>query len=232
MKKRYIVFIPARGGSKGIPLKNIKKFINKPLIEYSIDYAKQSKKVNDIILSTDNKDIKKIALKNNITVIDRPNNISGDKASTESAIQHLVNSQNFDNNTVIILLQPTSPLRPKNTLDLMLNKFKKNRYDCMLTLSPIHPLTWKININLKSMYDYSNRPRRQDFKEEDMIYDENGSVYIFTVKSFLKYKNRLGGKIGHYVFEEIYGKQIDTPLDFEILETIARYIDRNENEKN
>ena len=94
MKKKYIVFIPARGGSKGIPLKNIKKFIDKPLIEYSIDYAKQSKKVNDIILSTDNENIKNIALKNNITVIDRPNNISGDKATTESAIHHLINSQN------------------------------------------------------------------------------------------------------------------------------------------
>ncbi len=232
MKKKYIVFIPARGGSKGIPLKNIKKFIDKPLIEHSIDYAKQSKKVNDIILSTDNNDIKKIALENNIIVLDRPDDISGDKASTESAIEHLVNSQNFNNNDIIILLQPTSPLRPKNTLDLMINRFEKGQYDCMLTLSPIHPLTWKIKTNPKSMYDYSNRPRRQDFKEEDMIYDENGSVYIFTVKSFLKYKNRLGGKIGHYIFEEVYGKQIDTHLDFKILETIALYIDRNENEKN
>ena len=231
MKNQYIVIIPARGGSKGIPKKNIKKFLGKPLIEHSIEYAKESKYVKKIILTTDNQEITKIGEKNNITVVDRPKEISGDKATTESAIEHVISLFNFSIDTTIILLQPTSPLRPKNSLDKIIDTFNDKKYDSILTLSPIHPLTWKINKkSTKCMYDYLNRPRRQDFNEKDLIYDENGSVYIFKNKFFRETNNRLGGKIGHYIFNEEYGKQIDTPLDFELLETIGKYLKRIENE--
>jgi N-acylneuraminate cytidylyltransferase len=80
------------------------------------------------------------------------------------------------------------------------------------------------------MYDFLNRPRRQDFDQNNLIYDENGSVYIFKNKIFIEKNNRLGGKIGHYIFKEEYGKQIDTLLDFELLETIGKYLKRIENE--
>tara|TARA_B100002052_G_scaffold281497_1_gene290590 strand:+ start:599 stop:1282 length:684 start_codon:yes stop_codon:yes gene_type:complete len=224
MKRKIIVFIPARGGSKGIPLKNIKKFLGEPLIVHSINYAKDSKKVDKIILSTDHEEIQKIAEKNNIEVLKRPKSISNDIATTESAIEHFIYKYNLDKKTICVLLQPTSPLRPKNSLDKILKTFIENKYDSMLTLSPIHPLAWKINNQLIPMYDYKNRPRRQDFQNEDLIYDENGSVYIFTLDSFFKNNNRLGGKIGYYIFDEEYGKQIDTPLDFKILETIGKFI--------
>ena len=231
MSTKYIAIIPARGGSKGVPKKNIKNFLGKPLIEHSINYAKESKYIDKIILTTDDKEIKKIGKDNNITVVDRPKEISGDKATTESAIEHIISLFEFSIDITIILLQPTSPLRPKKSLDKMIKIFNKELYDSMLTLSPIHPLTWKIN-NKKTecMYDYSNRPRRQDFKEKDLMYDENGSVYIFKNKIFIEKNNRLGGKIGHYIFKEEYGRQIDTPFDFELLETIGKYLKRIENE--
>tara|TARA_B100001996_G_scaffold364182_1_gene332986 strand:+ start:375 stop:1070 length:696 start_codon:yes stop_codon:yes gene_type:complete len=231
MNTKYIAIIPARGGSKGVPKKNIKEFLGKPLIEHSINYAKESKFIEKIILTTDNEEIKKIGKDNNITVVDRPKEISGDKATTESAIEHVISLFKFSIDTTIVLLQPTSPIRPKNSLDKMIKIFNEQLYDSMLTLSPIHPLTWKIdNKKTECMYDYSNRPRRQNFKEKDLIYDENGSVYIFTNKIFIEKNNRLGGKIGHYIFKEEYGRQIDTPLDFELLETIGKYLKRKENE--
>ena len=231
MNTKYIAIIPARGGSKGVPKKNIKEFLGKPLIEHSINYAKESKFIEKIILTTDNEEIKKIGKDNNITVVDRPKEISGDKATTESAIEHVISLFKFSIDTTIVLLQPTSPIRPKNSLDKMIKIFNEQLYDSMLTLSPIHPLTWKIdNKKTECMYDYSNRPRRQDFKEKDLIYDENGSVYIFTNKIFIEKNNRLGGKIGHYIFKEEYGRQIDTPLDFKLLETIGKYLKRIENE--
>ena len=231
MNTKYIAIIPARGGSKGVPKKNIKEFLGKPLIEHSINYAKESKFIEKIILTTDNEEIKKIGKDNNITVVDRPKEISGDKATTESAIEHVISLFKFSIDTTIVLLQPTSPIRPKNSLDKMIKIFNEQLYDSMLTLSPIHPLTWKIdNKKTECMYDYSNRPRRQDFKEKDLIYDENGSVYIFTNKIFIEKNNRLGGKIGHYIFKEEYGRQIDTPLDFKLLETIGKYLKRKENE--
>ena len=231
MKNQYIVIIPARGGSKGVPKKNIKKFLEKPLIEHSIEYAKESKYVKKIILTTDEQKIKEIGEKNNITVVDRPKEISGDEATTESAIEHVLSLLELSIDTTIILLQPTSPLRPKNSLDKMIKIFNEQSYDSMLTLTPIHPLTWKLNNNnTECMYDFLNRPRRQDFKKENLIYDENGSVYIFTNKLFKEKNNRLGSKIGYYIFNEEYGKQIDTPLDFELLETIGKYLKRIENE--
>ena len=224
-EKEIIVIIPARGGSKGIPKKNLKKFLGKPLVEHSIDYAKESKLVDQIILSTDDIKIMSIGKKHEIPLVERPIEIAGDSATTESAIEHITKLFNFSKQSIIILLQPTSPLRPTKSLDKMLHIFIKERYDSMLTLSPIHPLTWKIcSDKINPMYDYLNRPRRQDFKEKDLIYDENGSVYIFTNKIFKEKRNRLGGKIGNYIFKEEYGKQIDTHLDFKILEAIGYFL--------
>ena len=174
MSKEYIVIIPARGGSKGVPKKNIKNFLGKPLLQHSIDYAKQSQLVSQIILTTDSYEIMNIGQNNSITVVDRPKELSDDNASTESAIEHVISLFKFSSKTIFILLQPTSPLRPKNSLDKMINIFNKEEYDSMLTLSPIHPLTWRVNKNsLECMYDYLNRPRRQDFQDKDLIYDEN-----------------------------------------------------------
>ena len=79
MKKEYVVIIPARGGSKGVPKKNIKNFLGKPLLQHSIDYAKQSQLVNQIILTTDSDEIMNIGKNNNITVVDRPKELSNDK---------------------------------------------------------------------------------------------------------------------------------------------------------
>ena len=223
----YIAIIPARGGSKGIPGKNKKIFLEKPLVEHSIDYAKESNFIKKIILTTDDLEIKKIGLSNNITVIDRPKKIAGDEATTESAIEHVISVSKFSKNSVFILLQPTSPLRPKNSLDKMINIFNEKKYDSMLTISPIHPLTWRLkNKKIESMYNFKNRPRRQEFNQKDFIYDENGSVYIFKSNLFSVENNRLGGNIGYYIFEEEYGKQIDTPLDFKILEVIGNYLKR------
>ena len=231
MKKECIVIIPARGGSKGIIKKNIKNFLGKPLFQHSIDYANESNLVTDIIITTDDIQIKKLCRDQKVTIISRPQKISGDTATTESAIEHVIMSENIKNDSIIVLLQPTSPIRPKNSLDKILKYFFEKKLDSLLTLSPIHPLTWKVNNKPICMYDYLNRPRRQDFKKKDLIYDENGSVYVFKVKTFNKYSNRLGGKIGHYFFEEQYGKQIDTHLDFKILEAIGNYLNEAKNEK-
>ena len=197
MKRKIIVFIPARGGSKGIPLKNIKKFLGEPLIVHSINYAKQSKLVDEVIVSTDSHEIKKIAEGYNSSIVDRPENISRDDSSTELAIKHIINEFNIHSDSIIVLLQPTSPIRPIGVLDKMLVNFVNENFDSMVSISPCHPLNWKLKSDeLICQYDYENRPMRQQFKKDDFIYDENGSVYIFNPKLIIKNNNRLGGKIG------------------------------------
>jgi len=234
-KRKVYAIIPARGGSKGVPKKNIKKLNGIPLINYSIKYA-QSSYIDNIIITTDCNDIKEIVSEsfpnlNKIKILNRPSKFATDEASTESVIKHVIDSNSFEQNAILILLQPTSPLRPKNSLNKLLEKFIDKNYDSLLTLSPIHPLTWKINDNnIKCMYDYLNRPRRQDINPKDYIYDENGSVYIFSIDIFKKEYNRLGGKIGYFIFSEDYGRQIDTKLDFNILESISKHLEKDKNE--
>ena len=111
----------------------------------------------------------------------------------------------------------------------MLQNFVKYNYDSMVSISPCHPLNWKLNSNqLVCRYNYKKRPMRQDFKEEDYIYDENGSIYIFTQKLFKLENNRLGGEIGYEVFSEEFSYQIDTYLDLEILKAISNYLKNKE----
>ena len=214
-------FIPARGGSKGIPYKNIKKFTGKPLIVHSIEYAQSSKLIDEVVVSTDDSKILKIAKEAGATVINRPPELATDTSTTESSIEHFINiaKQKPD---IIVLLQATSPLRPKGSLDKALNHFKKGEYDSLLSICPTHNFFWRMkgDNTAYAEYDYLNRPRRQDFRCENMRYIENGSIYIFSREHFEKTSNRLGGKIGYVEWPEDCSIEIDTIIDFNILEGI------------
>ena len=217
------VFIPARGGSKTVPGKNIKEFAAKPLIVHSIEFALQSNLIEEVVVSTDNSKITRIANSTGARVINRPEELATDTATTESAIHHYLNkfSKKPD---IVVLLQATSPLRPKGSLDKALTHFTNGGYDSLLSISPTHRFFWRVKEDKTSYaeYDYLNRPRRQDMKPEDMRYVENGSLYIFTKEHFEKTENRLGGKIGYVEWPEEYGMEIDTEVDFQCVEKIFK----------
>ena len=222
-KKNIIAIIPARGGSKGIPNKNIIDCMGKPLIAHSIEYAKESDLVTSIYVSTDDAKIAEVAKQYGAEIIDRPDSISGDTATTESAIEHVLN--NIPKPDIVILLQATSPLRPKGSLNKSIKKMTSEKYDSLLSLSPTHRFSWKINGDEAiPKYDFKNRPRRQDIPESEQAYIENGSIYIFTYENFIKHNNRLGGKIGYVVFEEEFSFEIDTPTDLIVIDSIAKTI--------
>lgn len=216
--------IPARGGSKGVPQKNIRPFLDQPLITHSIEYAINSKLVTRVFVSTDDEQITSISQQAGAKIIPRPAEISGDTATTESAIDHALSWwQNLGLiPDIIVLLQPTSPLRPTGSLDQALQHFQDQGFDSLLSISPTHRFFWKVEgAEARAEYDYKNRPRRQDMDNADIRYVENGSVYIFTRKHFAKTKNRLGGRIGYTVFPEEYSPEIDTLTDFALIEKIA-----------
>ena len=219
--KKITAFIPARGGSKEIPGKNIKDFAGKPLIVHSIEYALNSKLVKEVVLSTDDKNISKTAKDGGAIVINRPDELATDTATTESAIDHYLHSTVYKPD-IIVLLQPTSPLRPQGSLDEAIHHFTKGSYDTLLSICPTHRFFWRLKDNNTAYaeYNYINRPRRQDLNRTDMRFIENGSLYIFTRKHFEKTGNRLGGKIGYVEWPEEYSLEIDTPLDFKFAEQI------------
>tara|TARA_B000000609_G_C24152114_1_gene338035 strand:+ start:720 stop:1397 length:678 start_codon:yes stop_codon:yes gene_type:complete len=218
-----IALIPARGGSKGIPKKNIKLFNGEPLVNHSIKYAKNCNLIDKIYVSTDDEEISLISSKAGASVIKRPINISGDNATTESAIKHTLKSLSKKPD-IIVLLQPTSPYRPKGSLQEALDKFIDNDYDSLLSISPTHRFIWSIDKknNLKASYDFLKRPRRQDLKTSEINFIENGSLYIFKYESFLLSENRLGGKIGYVEFDEEFSHEIDTYYDFKFLEGLVK----------
>ena len=214
-------FIPARGGSKGIPNKNIKEFAGKPLIVHSIEYALNCTKIDEVVVSTDDDKIIKIARKAGARIVNRPPELSTDSATTESAIHHFVNKFNKKPD-ILVLLQPTSPFRPKGSLENAITHFTENGFDSLLSITPTHRFFWRVKEDQTTFaeYDYLNRPRRQDMKLEDIRYMENGSLYIFTRKHFDKTGNRLGGKIGYVEWPVEYSIEIDTQLDFDMVEKL------------
>jgi len=219
-----IALIPARGGSKGIPGKNIKSFEGKPLIIHSIDYAKSSNLINTIYVSTDDDQIAHISKTAGSKIIKRPSSLATDTSSTESAIEHALNNIDISPD-IIILLQPTSPLRPLGSLNEIINKFIDEKYDSLLSLSPSNNFFWNVNGDTASAeYDFLNRKRRQDINANEKKYFENGSIYVFTKDHFQSTNNRLGGKIGYVIFPEEYGYEIDDPKDLIILEQLSREI--------
>lgn len=224
MKKKIIAIIPARGGSKGIPGKNIKIFAGKPLIVHSIEHALTTPQIDTVYVSTDDDEIAKVSRKVGAEIIHRPREISGDTATTESAIAHTLSVLKEKPN-IIVLLQATSPLRPKSSIENAIDKFINGNYDSLLSISPTHRFFWKIkNGQINAEYDYMNRPRRQAIKQEDIKYVENGSIYIFTREHFEKNGNRLGGRIGYVIFPEEYSFEIDNYSDFEFLEILAKQL--------
>jgi len=223
LSKNIIAIIPAREGSKGLPRKNVLPFNGEPLVVHSINYAKECSLVNTIYVSTDDDEISSISSNSGASIIQRPLELSGDTATTESAIEHMLSTLKAKPD-IIVLLQATSPFRPKNSLKEALEIFIKNDFDSLLSISPTHRFFWSVDgsDNISPKYDYLNRPRRQELKRADTQFVENGSLYIFTYDHFLSVKNRLGGKIGYIEFAEKYSHEIDTKLDFKILEALVK----------
>lgn len=216
-----LAIIPARGGSKGIPGKNLRLLDNKPLIAYTIDQAKESKYVERIIVSTDDPVIKSVSINAGSEVILRPHEISGDTASSESSLVHVLNHLQQHENyqpELVVFLQCTSPLRAKNDIDKAIEQIRLENSDSLVSVSPTHKFIWenKQGICQSINYDYRCRPRRQDMNPQ---FEENGSIYIFKPWILGKFNNRLGGKISMFVMKQ-YCIDIDDILDFEILNFI------------
>jgi len=221
---KCIAIIPARGGSKGIRFKNIVKLANKPLIAYTIEAAEKSKIFDKIIVSTENKKIAKISKRCGAFVINRPRNLAKNITSTEAVmfdvLKQLKKKENYKPQ-IIVLLQPTSPLRDSLDIKKAYKKFLREEKDSLLSVSKIVRFVWRKHVNkFKPLnYNYLHRPRRQDINNQ---YTENGAIYITKYNAFIKNRNRLGGKIGYYVMSEKKSLEIDSSLDLLIAKHIVK----------
>lgn len=181
MKNKTIAIIPARGGSKRLPNKNIMLLNGIPLLAHSILYAQaNSEIIDEVYVSTDDENIKAIALNYGAKVIDRPKEISGDLEPTVSALKHVLEAiEEVDN---VILLQPTNPLRPENLLRNCFKKFEETQSDSLFTVSQNQYKLGKISNNKFQPFNYEIGQRSQDLEP---LYYENGLLYISKAKLIL-----------------------------------------------
>jgi len=221
---KIVAIIPARGGSKGIPEKNLIPINGKPLIEWSIKHALSSSLIDEVWVSSDSEKILQFSRSIGARVIKRPADISGDEASSESAWLHAIEYIQQDNDVgLVVAMQATSPIRNKNDLDNAIALYKENRLDSLFSGNILDDMyywcTDENNRLYSANYDYKNRKRRQDINKKFL---ENGSFYVFTPQGILQSKNRLHGDIGCYVMEKKTMFQIDEKEDIEICELIMK----------
>lgn len=212
---KNLALVPLRGGSKGIPKKNIKSIAGKPLCAWVLESAVNCKLIDDVYVSTDSEEIAEVvnSLDLGVKIVMRPSEFATDRASTESVMQHFVSKVNFD---VLTTIQATSPLLTSKHLEIAINQFEIENLDSMLTAVRSKRFFWNDN-GTPINYDPLSRPRRQDFKG---TYMENGAFYL-TKKSILEHFNcRLGGKIGIFEMPEETILEIDEPSDWDNIEKL------------
>ena len=216
-----LAFIPVRGGSKSIPLKNIKDFCGKPLVYWNVKALQDCLSVDKIVVATDFPVIKDTVSSfklSKVEVYDRKPENAVDTASTESVMLEYIEAANLSDNDIFMLVQATSPLTRTEDFDGGLSLYNSGKFDSLLSCVRNKRFFWNEDGTSKN-YDYKNRPRRQDF---DGMLMENGAFYINTVKNIKETKNRLSGKIGIYEMPEYTATEIDEPDDWHILENLMR----------
>ena len=224
-----VAFIPVRGGSKSIPLKNIKPICGKPLVYWTVKAACGCKYIDKVFIATDSDKIKETVegfksgieadLFNKAVVIDRSAESASDTASTEFAMLEFANKYEFDN---IVLIQATSPLLVSEDLNRGFETFESEGTDSVLSVVRQKRFHWQNDNNgfaYPTNYDVFNRPRRQVF---DGYLVENGAFYISSKVDLLKSKNRVSGNIKAVEMNEDTFFEIDEPSDWVIIEALMK----------
>jgi CMP-N,N'-diacetyllegionaminic acid synthase len=231
MTKKVVAIILARGGSKGIPKKNVLNFAGHPLVAWSIIQAKNTNNIDEVYVSSDSEEILKIADKYGAKTINRPHEFASDTAKSEDAIIHALEVLE-DDYEIVIMLEPTAPLRDPKDLGNAVTMFRSENWDSCFSGATLQDfLIWKKDQygNLISVnYDYKNQGPRQ-MREPDYV--ENGAIYMFKPKIMLEEKNRFGGKIGIFPNHFWQSFEIDEPDDWNFVELVfnkyllKKYID-------
>lgn len=216
---KTVAFIPVRGGSKSIPLKNIKDFCGKPLVYWTTKAAVETKLIDEVVIATDSKQIEEIVKSFNfdkVKIYQRDKANAEDTSSTESVILEYISNNNISVDTNFILIQATTPLLTNVDLEKGISIFKN--YDSVLSCVKSKRFIWSSK-GVPENYDYNNRPRRQDF---DGFLLENGAFYINKVKNIVENKNRLSGNIGISIMPEYTAVEIDEIEDWIVAESLMK----------
>jgi N-acylneuraminate cytidylyltransferase len=220
-----LAIIPARGGSKGIPRKNLAPLAGKPLLAHTIEQARRANSVARLVVSTDDAEIGAVAQAYGAEVVWRPAAISGDSAASESALLHVIDALQQGQETLpelVIFLQCTSPLTTAEDIDGVVRVLLAEEADTALAVTPFHYFLWQqveggdaVGVN----HDKRVRLLRQQRTPQ---YRETGAVYVMRTAGFLRAKHRFFGKTALYIMPPERCLEIDEPFDFQLAEWLLR----------
>lgn len=224
-RKEVLAIIPARGGSKGLPRKNIKSFNGKPLIYYSIKAGLKSKYITRLIVSTEDKEIEKVSEKCKAEVIRRPLELAKDDTPSiavyQNVLKYLRENESYKP-SIVVVLQPTSPLRKNKDIDNCIEKLAKEKCDSVITVKKVdHPPQWIVRLGKKgkveNLFDKKKYIRRQDIEQ---LYIPNGAVFVTWSKMIIEKNTDRGPDTRAIVMPSDRSIDIDTELDFYIAEKL------------
>lgn len=217
-----LTIIPARGGSLGLPRKNILPLRGKPLIAHTIEQAKTARLSGPVVVSTNDDEIADISRKYGAFVVRRPLSLSGPNSPSEEALLHVLDYGGWEYDPeIIVMLQCTSPIRSPIEIDKAVEMVGSGYYDSVVSVVRLHQFVWRRgsdNVGWSVNYDPVSgmRPMRQSI--EDFI--ENGSIYTVRTEILRKTHKRLGGKIGLLEMPYWSRFEIDCREDIELIEWI------------
>ena len=223
--KTFLAIIPARGGSKRLPNKNILPLASKPMLLWTVESAIQSKYLDEIVLSTDSDDIIKVVENYNIKIIKRPSELASDTAKTIDVVKHVIDNIDKDYE-FIILLQPTSPLRTSKHIDEAIEQLINLKADALISVSEVDhsPLWCNIlpeDLNMENFIpeDIKNK-RSQDLPK---FYRLNGAIYICKTEKLMEENTFfLKKNVYAYIMDKINSVDVDEELDFKLAEIIIK----------
>ncbi len=230
--KNVLAVIPARGGSKRVPRKNIKEIGGVPLVGHTIVQAKASRHIDRIIVSTDDVEIGNISINYGAEVIERPEEYRNDNTVMESDnifCQVVEDSENENYKVdVAVLLFPTSPLRPVEKIDEAIELVLSGEYDCALSLVPDQGYFWRLDKESSNLKPYNYDP---DYRIPSVLHDyqqfrEDKSIYTCTRDLLIDNRSRIGGKIGYVTMSAQQSIDIDTQDDLDLCRYIYGFMNR------
>lgn len=217
---KTIAIIPARGGSKGIPRKNLLQLYGKPLVGRTIETAKQSCYIDKVVISTDDLEIANVSKQHGAEIAWRPEDISGDLVSSELALLNTL--EQYPNYDELVFLQCTSPLTLPEDINKIVEQRRSTQSDTAFSASESHHFLWKYDKSGNAVginHDKRVRVMRQEWEK---AYYENGAVYAMDVNGFIEHRHRFFGKTTIYVMPTERSLDIDSLNDLLIAETILK----------
>ncbi len=218
-----VTIIPARGGSKGIPRKNLIDFAGRPLLWWSVDQALKSTSVDAVYVTSDSDEILDAARSWGARPIRRPDELSGDTASSESALLHALDTIGGEPDAVVFL-QPTSPLRKPGDIDGAVGHFRASGADSLFSGAKLEDfIVWHREDDTLECLNHDWRARKRRQERHGMSYVENGSVYVFRPAILRETNNRFGGRIEIFEMALWQSFEIDDLEGLDLCQTLFRH---------